>query len=761
MPRALRNEYIKVLVIIPVAVLAIVLALSGMGLVSYSPIARLSIESLITCWASISVGLSLVLLRTRFTHAQIFLTTAFSSIVLRRMFILLYLLQIRNESIVSLSSLSIISNLHEMTLILLFLLLSGINEKRDIILDCTPHSILLVIVVTVLIPASLYVAGYYLALFLASVDALNLFVVLNLVSIFVICGILLFSLFRGSINRLFEHGYFLSAVILLVIAALFTVASIISSSDMWVYAENLEVSAIFLFGISLARAYLVRVGITGKASYSLYSFLAITAYLPALLSTTVDVVSDPINLQMPDYFAHIVIDFGVGFLFTVIAWLLYSYYVIRPTQGQSELILVFGLWSSVFIVPITTSIFHEAILRWPDRALTPYIVMNLLTMILFTRVVFHTVSSTNTSSVHAMKNGGSLFFKTLFLILLVVVGSTVQFLIIDVAGVRISFHLDVVLLLTSSLLIILLLSYLIFTSCETFAPRVAPETYVLSFLAFCTIPNILRSFHPLWSIGWWIAELFLFSALLVGPVVLVMLYKGAMAEAQQSQRRARLYADLLMHDITNYNQMILTSLELLTIKSDDEVTKATLSDARRALVRSTQLIRNVRLLSFTEEEPTHHRRRPMDLVKTLVQALDSVTNQYDTRKLVLRLSTSSISAPVLATEELPIVFSNILISALHKTESAGIESAELLFDISESKRAVDKWWTARLYVPGVKLRIEETESTPSSHSDGIKDLGLFVAKALVESIGGFMYVLDNPSGSVVCIELPMMDLPIE
>ncbi len=770
MPR-LWKEILMTVVIISATIGAVLSVISGIRLVSYTPIARLSIESLIACWSAICVGLSLVITRNRFTLSSLFLTASFSSIILRRALILIYLLQIRELPITPLSTLHTVFNLHEVLLTSLFLFLANSLRTPDRRLECSPRSILLAVSITVLAPAIYYTVVWYVFQYVQMpVDVFNQSVMIALVCVLALFGIAMAQVFRRNINRIFERTYFVAAVVLLSLASTLFLYSIIVPSDVWVYAENMEVAAIFLFGLSMSQVYLLRLGLSTVKSYLLYISLAISSYLPALFSTILAVTAEDIFSPLPNYLTYYVIDFGVGFLCAVIAWLLHSYSRIRPTRGQTELILVFGLWSSVFIVPIITSILERSISRWPDRVLTPYIAMSILTLLILFKTAVNSVLSTHatesvsSTSMSNENNSQSLFFKISALILTVLLATHLHYVLIDIAGIRIGGHPDIVLLMVSNLLMLTIMSYLIFTSCETLAPRLSPETYVMLFLALCILPNILRCIHQLWTIGWWIAEFTLFVSLFVGPVLIVLLYKDAMKELQQSQRRAQLYADLLMHDITNYNQMILTSLELLSLKSGDdnpETMNAIFSAAHRALALSTQLIRNVRLLNSTEDLSIPQPRHPVDLVSALVTALDIATHQYDTHRVVLRLNTVTISAPVMANDNLSTVFLNIIISIVQRLEMSGIESTTLSFDITKSRQFGDRWWAARAYVQDLQLQVIEPESyfDLRLESKGTRDLSLFVAKALVESMGGLFYVTNFSRGSIVSIELPVSDIP--
>ena len=105
-----------------------------------------------------------------------------------------------------------------------------------------------------------------------------------------------------------------------------------------------------------------------------------------------------------------------------------------------------------------------------------------------------------------------------------------------------------------------------------------------------------------WTAGWYSAELLLLVALLFGPGVLAMLYLGEMRSTENAHQRARVYSDLLVHDVSNYHQAILISLGLLEVEGiQPGLREQVVKDAQSELRRADELIKNVRQIGMSEE----------------------------------------------------------------------------------------------------------------------------------------------------------------
>jgi hypothetical protein len=248
--------------------------------------------------------------------------------------------------------------------------------------------------------------------------------------------------------------------------------------------------------------------------------------------------------------------------------------------------------------------------------------------------------------------------------------------------------------------------------------------YIAFFLAMWILPNVLKSYYVTWSIGWWVSEVLLFVGLLAGPPILIWLYVQSMHEVEDSHKRANMYADLLMHDVSNYNQMMMMSLELLGSTDISENQRTRLADDGRQVISfSEQLISNVRLLSEADIIEVG-KLQPTSLVATIVSALNIFTRRIGSGELVIEFKPKDSQAFVMANDLLVHIFINILYSALECRKRG--ESVKI--GIHETESDGDAFWQIDITSPG---RSADQEDGFSSGN-----LGLLAARMMTESLKG-------------------------
>ena len=135
-----------------------------------------------------------------------------------------------------------------------------------------------------------------------------------------------------------------------------------------------------------------------------------------------------------------------------------------------------------------------------------------------------------------------------------------------------------------NLVIMFMFTYIIFLLSENTGGNAPVEMFVVFFLGMWILPNILKSYNLTWTTGWWVSEILLFIGLLAGPPLLIWLYVRSMHEVEESHKRVNMYADLLMHDVSNYNQMMMMSMELLGSHDITEEQRKRLSDDGRQVI---------------------------------------------------------------------------------------------------------------------------------------------------------------------------------
>jgi len=153
----------------------------------------------------------------------------------------------------------------------------------------------------------------------------------------------------------------------------------------------------------------------------------------------------------------------------------------------------------------------------------------------------------------------------------------------------------------------------------------------------------------------------------------ITLRKKLEDELKQQTRNAQLYLDLMVHDITNFNQVVVGYLDLLRQRGGfDEVTGRYLDIICSEVGKSIELIKNVKILSrLSEWERELH---PVDLVQVIkgVIAGTRSTEWFNKRSIEIRFSPDGEEYICMADELITHVFSNLIDNAIKYTPSEDV-----------------------------------------------------------------------------------------
>lgn len=225
-----------------------------------------------------------------------------------------------------------------------------------------------------------------------------------------------------------------------------------------------------------------------------------------------------------------------------------------------------------------------------------------------------------------------------------------------------------------------------------------------------------------------------------------------------SREQADLYVDLMGHDINNINQIALGYLELARDMLElDDTQREFLDRPIETLSRSSRLIQNVRKL-----QKFNIAGMPMEIVDLGI-ALEKTKRDYGDigYKHVVISCAIEPGIMVMANAMLPDAFSNLIDYAISRAKGK-----EMKIDISTSLAYRGSGWYHRVDVmdngPGIadKDHIFSRRRPDDKGSEGT-DIGLHLARLLVESYGGMIWVEDRvpcepDRGSRFVILLPVV-----
>ncbi|VUT27838.1 MAG: aerobic respiration control sensor protein ArcB [Candidatus Syntrophoarchaeum sp. GoM_oil] len=232
---------------------------------------------------------------------------------------------------------------------------------------------------------------------------------------------------------------------------------------------------------------------------------------------------------------------------------------------------------------------------------------------------------------------------------------------------------------------------------------------------------------------------------------------------RQQTRNANFYLDLMTHDITNFNQVILGYLDLLntTDKLDDDRRKRYLHTIRYEFGKMISLIGNVKILSRIDDKEA--KLSPINLVEVIKDAIENIEiNEWTgDRRVNLKFTfDDKISYHCMADELAISIFTNLLNNAIKYTPSDDVKiNIELEKDEGATKISI----TDR----GVGISDEQKGEVFQRYmrvDEGIQGsgIGLSLVSELVKRYNGKVWIEDRVEGDYTkgarfVVRLPAME----
>lgn len=741
-----RRDIFKVALFVPLAIVATILALSGAGIVSLTYQTRLGVHSILAYWAALPTAVLAICTKKESALSRFFFLSAFLFYIFIQIDHALGFLY-AGQGMTSIEPTNLVMTLFELSLTGILLFGGIVTSKYAIIIQGRKQAFLAILLM-LSIPLAAY-GGFYYYITSSLFSPLNPIVPIGIAAH--TSAIFLFlSLVIGVLSKdlNIDRGYFASASILVATASALILNSHLNGSDAWIYAENLIIAALFLFGASFCSPYLNRLSYRRLTRYLIIISLAVAAHLPLLITTIIESIHLTNPLEIGNLLAYSIIHIGAGTLSAIMAILLFAYSRLRPAPSHFYLVILFVVWTSVAATSLLSILIFGTLVG--GEPTIPYFVGGLLTIVILYRIqcVLRDGKQGETPSPTIPR----LFVTSLVFSISVLLGEVVNQALIRLYPTLQTVFLGNAFLLVCNYYVFLAFVYVLLLFASTSKGRLSFEMYVIAFLTFWIVPITLKSFYSIFTPGWWVSEILLFVNLLIGPSILVILYINAARDVRLSHQRARLYADLLMHDITNYNQMSLTTLELLS-SGDLSVLdqERLLSDARTAVSLTEQLIENVRLLNESDnwaDRPI----KPMNLIATMVSALDVVTHSPRRPDTLVRFKPAENRAYVMANELLFGAILNLLYVALEIPSSW----RELTVKIESDMNRGRPFWNVTIEIPYSMTGSDEISRKIGPSPIGYLEntLGFQVARLIVRQIKGSLMTTQ------VQTDVDLMDITI-
>lgn len=211
------------------------------------------------------------------------------------------------------------------------------------------------------------------------------------------------------------------------------------------------------------------------------------------------------------------------------------------------------------------------------------------------------------------------------------------------------------------------------------------------------------------------------------------------------RNNAKLYLDVLTHDINNQNQAIISLLELS--KDYEDLNDVTQSDIGIALSQAwaiSNLIKNVKMLSDLNQKPII--LRDIEINSLIKYAIESVKNSNPEKNIKVELKGLDHLIFVQANDLINNVFQNILENAVKYSLGSHVR-IQIKCSIAEN----DKFWKIEFidFGKGVKDEIKSIIFNRLQRGEkGIKGsgLGLAIVRGILTQFGGKVLVKDRIDG---------------
>jgi signal transduction histidine kinase len=226
---------------------------------------------------------------------------------------------------------------------------------------------------------------------------------------------------------------------------------------------------------------------------------------------------------------------------------------------------------------------------------------------------------------------------------------------------------------------------------------------------------------------------------------------------RELKQQAELYLDIMAHDINNLNQVALSNLEL--VKDYNNLTdeqRAAVKDALNAVMGSASIIDSVRKIRSIAEDKV---LQPDDINNMIVACIDESPRPEG--KNVAINYTPKKGLMVEGTPLMKDVFCNIINNSIK--HSVGDVAVDV--DVAEVDRAGKRFYDVSVADngPGIpddlKPKLFNRLERGTAKARG-KGLGLFIAKSIVEQVGGDIRVEDRMPGDYAKGAKFIVSLPV-
>ena len=531
--------------------------------------------------------------------------------------------------------------------------------------------------------------------------------------------------------------WFLTSLIVFTIACLPLLYALMNPSFIWGLSMNLQATGFYAISLSISKTVRLDIGMNERIAFLVITALSILIFIPFIISLII--VSWIPGLLIMDFGAYLMSHIGSAVLSGVMAFLLYMYCKYKPEWYFYPLILCLATWAYAD--------FHLVLLFQPEinqllgESLVPYIVSSLITIFNLSLAIIWVINPPLSKVPDLYK---WILPRIVIAISIILVGIMLEIIFLTEFVTLQGSPLGRSILILLNFFIPFLIVNLGVIIVRKTKSLDSAEVLALSFLALRIIPNILKGNFDDWSSGWWAAELVLLTGSLLGPAIFGSLYLRSTMRAEREKRRATLYSDLLVHDITNYHQAIQVALDLFEYEEiPSSMRTQAIEDAFLSLKRADHLIRNVRNIG-TGESLESVLIESIDLVTCIKQAYNEALLVTTPEDIVFNIESIEGQHYVRANSLLVDVFLNLFRNSIQYSS----DNKRIDIEIKRVTKNGKDLWQTRVIDYGHGISPEKKSTLFQRYMQGASGtgLGLSVVSSLIESYNGSIHVENRVLG---------------
>lgn len=608
-------------------------------------------------------------------------------------------------------------------------------------------------ILSLFIPLAFYGAIYFFIVPILSAEhlvMLNLTLTLAATGLFAISGILLARNTRASLQ--YEVHYAIAGLLSFIISPAALFAYSIGFYTMWTLSIIIQALGFALVYLSIGEPLYKSSGIGKNAREAILSFLLALSVTPFTLSLLSEACTPGVLLR--DIGAYLISHGAAGLLSGMMCILLFVYFKKKPAWNLLPLMILYLSWTFIEIFIMVN--YQIYMIPGVGESVIPYIFGGIVSLL----VIYRGILFTNYPPKEDPTRVEYEYLLPRFVLVVIAVAASRFFEIRlqEQIPLLLGFPLGKVILMSINILALFGFSILLFITTRKYSDWKTIEGVAIIILAFFIIPGILKGVFLDWTIGWWLGELVLLMGLGVGPPLLGTLYVDSMSKAQDAQRRATLYSDLLVHDITNMHQAILVALSILEHDlADNESHLGTIRDAKRSLERAAEIVSSVRRIGLADQTERGD-LRDVDIVRTVINAFNQIQSENPERTIDFSINKLPEECLTKANNLLMDLFYNLF------RNSVKYSGEDKRINVIIKKKFMSDRYYWNVYVEDYGRGIEEPKKKLlfqrfMKGAEGI-GLGLSVVLALAKSFGGVVEVMDrvpgdHSKGTVFIISLPV------